>query len=256
MKKIITLLLSLTLMMGLNGCASQKKKSIVFGLQKNYAPFSYYKNGKLTGYDVEVCKLIAKKLNMKAVFKTMNNNQLTKALDNGTVDAIGNKQEVTYNVNEAKGQLPDYYFSDPYKYSRLIVVTRKSNTTIKHFDDQRDLKIAMSRGDFFETSVVNDGGDIVDCTDFDACMKAVENKKASATMNDLLAYEYYMKQNKKANLKGAVISANLFPLCFMFRNNSKKLSLQFTKAISSLNDDGSLSDLSMRYFYQDISTKE
>ena len=136
MKKLFTLLLSLTLMVGLSACSSSKKSTIVFGLQKNYAPFSYYKNGKLTGYDVEACKLIAKKLNKKAVFKTYENKQLVKALDSGNVDAIGNMKEVVYNVNEAKGQLPDYYFSEPYKYSRLVVITRKSNTTIKHFDDE------------------------------------------------------------------------------------------------------------------------
>lgn len=256
MKKLFTLLLSLTLMVGLSACSSSKKSTIVFGLQKNYAPFSYYKNGKLTGYDVEVCKLIAKKLNKKAVFKTYENKQLVKALDSGNVDAIGNKEEITYNVNEAKGQLPDYYFSEPYKYSRLVVITRKSDTTIKHFDDQRDLKIAMSRGDFFEDSVVDDGGDIYECADFDACMKAVEDQKAEATMNDLLAYEYYMKQHQDANVKGSVLSANLFPLCFQFRNDSLKLSNQVSKAILSLNSDGSLSDLSMRLFYQDISKKE
>ena len=91
---------------------------------------------------------------------------------------------------------------------------------------------------------------------FDACMKAVEDQKAEATMNDLLAYEYYMKQHVDANVKGSVLSANLFPLCFQFRNDSLRLSNQVSKAILSLNSDGSLSDLSMRLFYQDISKKE
>lgn len=253
MEKAFTLLLALAMAVSLCACSPSKKSTIVFGLQKNYAPFSYYRNGRLTGYDVEVCKIIAEKLHRKAVFKTMENSKLVSALDSGVVDAIGNRQAVSYNVNEAKGQLPDYYFSSPYKYTRLVVITRRSDTTIKHFDDQRDLKIAMSRGDFFEDSVIGDGGNIMECADFNACMKAVENRKAEATMNDLLAFEYYKKHYPETVVKGAVISANLYGLCFMFKNDSKALSDSVTGALDSMDD--SLSDLSMKMFYQDISKR-
>lgn len=246
----------------LTGCGhdasySKIKKSgtLVVGMQANYAPFSYYKDGKLTGYDVDVARLVAKKLGLKIKFRTMDNDRLVKELDSGKIDMTGNQQEIVYKTLDADTQVP-YYFSTPYKYSRLVVVTRKSNTTIKHFDDQRNQKVAMSRGDFFEDSVLSDGGDIVNQKDFDTCMKAVENKKAVDTMNDLLAFQYYMKKHPQANLKGSVLSANIFPLTFMVKGTDQTLATKIDKAVMSLQNAGTLSKLSMKYFYQDISKEK
>lgn len=259
MKKFIKVLMSLALMMGLCACSkssSTKTNTIVFGMQRNYAPFSYYKNGKLTGYDVDVAKAVARKMGMKAVFKTMRNDQLVKALDNKKIDVTGNQQVITYKLNTKKGELPEYWFSTAYKYSRLVVVTRKNNATLKHFDDMRDLKMAMSTGDFFEDSVLDDGGIIVKSKDFDDCMQKVIAGKAVGTMNDLLAFQYYMKQHPNVNAKGSVLSANLFPMTFMTRGTDESLANKIDAAVSDLQNDGTLKKLSMKYFTQDISTNE
>lgn len=259
MKRLIKLLMSLILMLGLCACsktASSKSDTIVFGMQSSYAPFSYYKNGKLTGYDVDVAKAVARKMGMKAVFKTMDNDQLVNALDSKKIDVTGNQQVITYKLNTKKGELPEYWFSTPYKYSRLVVVTRKNNATLKHFDDMRDLKMAMSTGDFFEDSVLDDGGIIVKSKDFDDCMQKVINGKAVGTMNDLLAFQYYMKHHPNVNAKGSVLSANLFPMTFMTRGTDESLATKLDSAVAALQSDGTLKKLSMRYFTQDISANE
>ena len=110
----------------LTGCGhdasySKIKKSgtLVVGMQANYAPFSYYKDGKLTGYDVDVARLVAKKLGLKIKFRTMDNDRLVKELDAGKIDMTGNQQEIIYKTLDADTQVP-YYFSTPYKYSRLM----------------------------------------------------------------------------------------------------------------------------------------
>lgn len=259
MKPMCAIVMATTMMCGCGSDATyskiKKSGTLVVGMQANYAPFSYYKNGKLTGYDVEVARLVAKKLGLKIKFRTMENSRLVDELDAGKIDMTGNQQVITYKTLDADTKVP-YYFSTPYKYSRLVVITRKSNTTIKHFDDQRDQKIAMSRGDFFEDSVLSDGGVIVNAKDFDSCMSAVENKKAVATMNDLLAFQYYMKNHPTANLKGSVLSANLFPLTFMVKGTDKTLATKVDNAVTKLQNDGTLSKLSMKYFYQDISKEK
>lgn len=195
-------------------------------------------------------------MGMKAVFKTMNNDQLVPALDSKKIDVTGNQQVITYKLNTKKGELPEYWFSTAYKYSRLVVVTRKNNATLKHFDDMRDLKMAMSTGDFFEDSVLDDGGIIVKSKDFDDCMQKVIDGKAIGTMNDLLAFQYYMKRHPNVNAKGSVLSANLFAMTFMTRGTDEKLATKLDNAVSALQSDGTLKKLSMKYFTQDISTNE
>lgn len=252
----------------ITGCVSdsyyskiKERGKIIIGVPKDYAPFSYRKEekdkkgekGELTGYDIECAKLVGKKLKMKILFKEMDNDKIVPALDAGKIDATVNQQYVNFKIDPDKDEKPDYYFSYPYKYSRLTCVVRKNNTELKHFDDQRDLKIAMTQGDFFEDSVLNDGGIILKQKNTDDCFKAVETGKADGTMNDLLAFQYYMKKHPDANLKSSVLSANLYGLNYMTK--SEELSLKLTSAIKKIRNDGSLSDLSKRLFHQDISVK-
>lgn len=265
-KKIMKAFISCMIIVGISGCksansnagksASDRGSTIVFGMAKSNAPYSYYKNGKLTGYDIEAARAIAKKMGYKAKFKVMNSALLTKALDQGEIDATGNQQVVEYLLNTKKDEKPPYWFTPEYKFLRLVVVARSSNTSIKHFDDMRNLKMAMTTGDFFEQSVLSDGGIIVPCKDFDECVDKVLNNQAAGTMNDLQTYQYYHNKYPGKKVKPVVISASLFPMTFMLSQENEDLSNKMTSAINSLQSNGTFTKISMKYFHQDISRKD
>ena len=44
------------------------KGKLTIGLEGTYAPYSYRKNGKLTGFEVEMGRAVAKKMGVKADF--------------------------------------------------------------------------------------------------------------------------------------------------------------------------------------------
>lgn len=233
----------------------KKSGVIVFGMPIEYAPYSYQKNGKASGYDVECAKAVASKIGFKAKFKFMKNSELVKALDDGKVDAVPNQQYISFKVDKQKDEKPDYCFSHAYKYSRLVCIVRKGTTDIKHFDDQRDKKIAMAPGDFYEDSVLDDGGVIVRSTSFEDAMKKVQAKNAYSTMNDLWAFQYYRRHHKDCTLKGAVVSANVYGMTFMTKGTDETLADKMSDAVDSLRDRGDLADISVRYFGQDIAAK-
>jgi len=47
----------------------KSKGVLLIGTEGTYPPFSFHKNGKLTGYDIDVAKEVAKRLGLKAEFK-------------------------------------------------------------------------------------------------------------------------------------------------------------------------------------------
>ncbi len=77
MKKGIFLIIALIVVLAACGNSNDKKesskkddKTIVVGTEGTYSPFSFHdKNDKLTGYDVEVTKAVAKEMGYKVEFK-------------------------------------------------------------------------------------------------------------------------------------------------------------------------------------------
>ncbi|MDN6704506.1 MAG: transporter substrate-binding domain-containing protein, partial [Lactiplantibacillus plantarum] len=46
----------------------KQSKQLTIGLEGTYAPYSYRQGGKLTGFEVDLGKAVAKKMNLKANF--------------------------------------------------------------------------------------------------------------------------------------------------------------------------------------------
>lgn len=106
--------------------AQADDEPIRVGTESTYSPFSFVDNdNRLTGYDVEVMRAIAEKAGWQPDFVTSSWDALFAALDADRVDTIAN--QVTINP-EREAQ---YVFSEPYTYSRGVIVTRADDDSIK-----------------------------------------------------------------------------------------------------------------------------
>lgn len=133
MKKIFTVIL-LNILLIVSGCSSQEPEDTLrFGIEAQYPPFEFYKNGKITGFDIELANLIAKELGKQAVFEDMQFSAVLPALKNGTIDAAISTITITPERKE------NFDFSQSY-YTESMAMVYPDDKPI----DQRS-KIAQKR---------------------------------------------------------------------------------------------------------------
>ena len=121
MKKIIALLMAITMVFALCACGSSKTEAasdnvIVVGTSADYAPFEFmYKDdsGNMVygGIDVEVAKFVCQDMGKEAQFENMSFDYLLVALQKGDYDFVLAAMEDT-EEREASADFSDPYYND------------------------------------------------------------------------------------------------------------------------------------------------
>lgn len=115
-------IISVVFVLVLVGCSEQKSENqIKFAVSAEYPPFEYYEKGELTGFDIELARLIAKELGKECVFENMNFSTILAAIKSGTADAGISTITIT---PERKANVD---FSEPYYTESLSMVYKKDH---------------------------------------------------------------------------------------------------------------------------------
>ena len=154
MKKILIALLLVTL--SLAGCGGEKdsqgvdrnsSKKIVIGVDADFPPICFHnEKNELVGFDVDLAKEAANRLNVDIEFKPIAWKNKREAITSGNIDMIWNGLDIT---DERKEYM---IFIKPYMDDRQILLVRKGS----------DLNI-HSEGDLEGKSVGCQAGSTSDC---------------------------------------------------------------------------------------------
>ena len=172
MKKIVSLILALTMMLGaaftLSSCTEEKEKLVVY-TEAGFAPFEYVDNGKIVGVDVEIMQLVADKLGKELVFENVAFDTIIDAVAAGNLTNVG---AAGISVNEERQKKVD--FSNEYYTAALYVIykadqasayesTTTDNVTGIYWDSLAGKNIAVQNGttaDLFLGDELGEGGTI------------------------------------------------------------------------------------------------
>ena len=171
MKKLVSLILSLTLVMSLalslSSCGGDSKKDdnvLRVGMECNYAPYNWSQeddsNGAVpiknvdnmytNGYDVQVAQKIADSMGKKLEIYSYEWDSLIPAVQSGKLDMIIAGMSPT---SERKEKID---FSDNYYTSNLVIVTKKGSLTdVENIADLKGKKIAAQSGTFHLDALTN-----------------------------------------------------------------------------------------------------
>lgn len=254
--------LGLLVAVTLTACGKQSSNSnkpqlktsgtLTIGLEGTFAPYSYRENGKLTGFEVELGKAIAKKAGLKAKFVPTKWDSLIAGVGDRKFDVVLNDVTIT------KARQKHYDFATPYIYSKTVLITKKNNTDIKSIDDIKGKKIAVGTGTDNAVQAKKYGADILSSSQFSDTLALIKQGRAEGTLNSREAFLAYLKDNPKADLKYQVVptskvkAAKIAPLISKDNPGLKK---KINKAIKELRADGTLKKLSNKYFTSDITEK-
>lgn len=256
MKKGIFLIIALIVVLAACGNSNDKKesskkddKTIVVGTEGTYSPFSFHdKNDKLTGYDVEVTKAVAKEMGYKVEFKETQWDSMFAGLDSGRFDMIANQVGIN---DERKAK---YKFSDPYTYSNGVLVVNENNKDIKSFDDVKGKKLAQTLTSNYGKLAKSKGADITKVDGFNQAMDLLQSNRVEGTFNDNVSYLDYKKQKPNAKIKAIQGDAEQSQSAFTFRKKEDdKVIKDFNKGLKTLKDNGELEKISKKWFGANVS---
>ncbi|UBH12560.1 amino acid ABC transporter substrate-binding protein [Macrococcus armenti] len=252
MKKLLALLTAFIFVLaacGSNESKEKDSKTLTVGTEGTYAPFTFHdKDGKLTGYDVEVTEAVAKKAGYKVKFVETQWDSMFSGLNAGRFDTVANQVGINAERKEK------YNFSNPYTYSEGVLVVRKNNDTIKSFDDVKGKKLAQTLTSNYGKLAKDKGAEITSVEGFNQAMEMVLSNRVEGTFNDKLSVLDYQKQKKSADIKLITGNAEKSQSGFVFtKKTDKKVIEDINKAIDALQKDGTLTKISKKWFGEDVS---
>ena len=223
--------------------------TLTIGTEGTYRPFSFHKDGSggLTGYDVEVARAVAAELGVDAVFEETQWDGIFAGLSAGRWDTIANQVSITPERLEA------YEFSTPYTYSTGVIVVPADNTSITSFASLDGLTTAQSLKSNWYTLATESGANVQSIEGWAQSVALVEQGRVDATVNDKLTFLDYQKTTGADNLKIAAETEERSESAFAFAKDGTALADAVSEALATLSDDGTLAELSDKYFGADVS---
>lgn len=228
----------------------QERGTIIVGLEGDWAPWSYVdEDDELTGYDVEVAKAIADKLGVEIQIVPGEWDGLFAGMDAGRYDMVVNGVEVT------EERADKYDFSTPYAYIRTALIVKGDNDSIKTFEDLKGKKTANSIASTYMNLAESYGATCYGVSTLDETLTMVLQGRVDATLNAIVSFTDYMAQHPDSNLKVVATTEEASNVAIPMRKGDETASLReaVNKAIDELREDGTLSELSTRFFGEDIS---
>ena len=228
----------------------QQSGEIVIALEGTWAPWSFHdEEDNLTGYDVEVGRLIAEQLGVEATFVEGSWDGLFAGLDSSRYDIVINGVGVTEDRAEK------YDFSTPYAYNRTVVIVRGDNTDIQSMEDLAGKTTANTLASTYAILAESYGATNTGVDDLLQTIELLEAGRIDATLNAEGTFAFYMSQHPQANLKIAAYADQSEQIAIPFRKGEDSASLRqaVDQILEALSQSGQLSELSQQFFGIDIS---
>lgn len=220
---------------------------LLIGTEGTYPPFTFHDDkGDLTGFDVEIAREVAKRLDVEPEFLETQWDAIFAGLDAKRFDMIANQVGIREDRQEK------YDFSDPYITSAAVLVVTKDNEDIKSFEDIKGLKSAQSLTSNYGDIAKQYEAELVGVEGFNQAIELLNSGRVDVTINDKLTVLDYLKQRPDANVKIAATHDDASQSGLMFRKNSDTLVKEVNKALKDMIDDGTYLKISEKWFGEDV----
>lgn len=216
-------------------------------------PNGYKQNDRLVGFDVEVTEAIAKELDYKVEWVTAEFGGLMGQFDANRLDTVANAVAITPARQEK------YDFSSAYSFYGSQIVTHDENEDINKLADFKGKTIAGVLGsnhiNNLKKAFPNGEVTIKTYETRDGAMYDTEYKRVDGYIN---SKPILLAEIKRKNLPFKLVGEpiTIEQVAFPFNKDEKGQALRekFNQAIEKLRANGTLKNISIKYFGEDITS--
>ena len=275
-KKVAALILCLVLAFSLTACggggkateAQTQASSGDDSLQKvldagvlhvitegNWMPFIYYEADNpdaLTGYCIEIAREVGKKIGVDVEFElTDSYDAVLAGLKTGRYDCVSEGLPIVAIAEDMR-------MSDIYMECWTVLVARGDNEEITKWEDIKGKTSVNALSGSLGKIAMEYGAEIVD-GNIEGAMTMIQNGQADCTVNSQIAVAKYLEANPNANIKivDRYMSGSLEDTLktiqggFTVMEGHDALLEALNKALQELKADGTMRELSVKFFGED-----
>lgn len=218
----------------------QSKGTLAVGIT-DFAPMDYHDGEDWTGFDADLARAFAERIGVTLEFVEIDWDQKTELLEKGSIDCIWNGMTMTEELQEAIS------CSEPYLSNAQVVVLRSSEMgKYSTAESCQHLLFAVEAGSTGE-SLLKDMK--YRYTTFPTQMEALQSvseKKADATVIDIIMAACYTGDGQELDDLGFDISLNDEMICVGLRKDSD-LTGEVNAFLKTAYEDGTIHSLASQY---------
>ncbi|WP_043871608.1 amino acid ABC transporter substrate-binding protein [Celeribacter indicus] len=241
-----------TLVLG-SAAVAQDAPTLRVGMSGGYFPFTFVRQGVLQGFEVDVMNAVGERAGLGIEFATMSFSGLIGALESGRIDTIANQITITPE-REAR-----FAFTQPYVYDGAQVVVREGNAGIGGVEDLRGRTVAVNLGSNFEELLRElPYADEIDIRTYESniAQDTALGRVDAFVMDRVSSAQLIQESPLPLALAGAPFSEirNALP----FRSDKRGMALrdEVDAALTALREDGTLAEISQKWFGTDITSPD
>ncbi len=229
---------------------------ILVGVDKDFWPMTYLTNEKFSGFEIDLAKEVFKNANLNYKFKAIDWSKKEELMNNGKIDCIWSGM----SLNEDR--LNTYSFTPIYLTSKSIIVTNNlPYTCINSLTDIKGKRIGIyvisSSAYYFSNSKYFDlVAEVKYYDSLDTLFTALQNNDIDAIVTDEIYALAKIKKNKQSyKILDAMLGSESFAVAFPL-NKNKDVLLTVSNSINEAVKDGTIEELSQKWFGKDLHEKQ
>lgn len=245
LKKIFLILIC----MFLSSCGNdQDTKVLRFIVSADYPPFTMVKDGKITGFEIDLANAIAKKMGMSAKFQDIQFAGIPVTLQNNMADAAISA------IAKTPSRGKNFDFSDVYYFSedKMVVVVEKHSKEITSLEDLNGHKVVCQLGSVMEMWIkgaVNEKALDIKISTMDSVPQLIESVKSGQFKAAVIEVQQAesLTKNNEALVYYKIDAKNENGYRIMFKKGCVFIQ-KINQAISELKQDGTIKRLESKWF--------
>ena len=243
MKKVITLMAVIAIVIGANATAMAKKLTVA--CDTNFPPFEFKdpKTGKHTGFDVELWDAIAKQIGVEYELQPMDFNGIIPGLQSGQLD-VG---IAGITIKPERAKVVD--FSDGYYNAGLLILVNKDNQQINDISGLNDKIVSTKLGttsvDFVKANAK--AKEVKLFPNNDAMFMELMSGGADAVIFDSPVVSDFVRKagHGKVKIVGPIYQGQSYGIGFP---KGSELVAKVNKALEALRANGTYKELYVKWF--------